>query len=352
MKILVTGGRGLLGSELGRLGRARRAGAGGGTAVRGTPHPDEEPLSPRPPTVVALGRQELDVTDADDARRVIADHAPDWVVHCAAYTGVDRAEEEPEAAMRVNHGGTVNVATAATEIGAGLVYLSTDYVFDGRDAPGGAGRTPYRPDDPVAPLSAYARTKLAGEEAALASGGVAVRTGWLYGAGGRNFVDAILERAERGESLRVVDDQRGRPTWARNVATGVVELLEGASSGGAGGSSGAKGGSSGGAGGSSGGKGERLAGVWHLADGGDATWLELAREALRLRGLDVEVEGVSTEEWGAAAPRPAYSVLDVSSTEARLGRPMVHWREALERYLSEQRDGRAETVRSSTKEHE
>lgn len=290
MKLLVTGAGGLLGSEFVRLGAE-------GVGVE----------------IVGLSRGECDVTDGGRAAEVIGGLTPDWIVHCAAYTNVDRAEEEPEAAMRVNHGGTVNVAAAAARHGARLLYISTDYVFDGRK------REPYLPSDPVAPLSVYAKTKLAGEEVALASGGVSVRTGWLYGAGGGNFVDAILRRAEAGEGLRVVDDQRGRPTWARNVALGVVELL--------------RDGPSGGTVGSSGGEGRALAGVWHLADGGDATWLEFARAAVRLRGLDVEVEGVSSEEWGAAAPRPAYSVLDLTATETVLGRPMMPWVEALEMYL-------------------
>lgn len=303
MKIVVTGAGGLLGSELVGLGD----GESDGVADAGGPL-----------EIIGLSRGDLDVTDAAEARAVISDLHPDWVIHCAAYTAVDRAESEPEEAMAVNHGGTVNVAAAAALVGAGLLYISTDYVFDG------AKGEPYLPSDPVAPLSVYAQTKLAGEEAALAAGGVAVRTGWLYGAGGGNFVDAILRRAEAGESLRVVEDQRGRPTWARNVARGVVELVGGAPD-----SGGPDSGGSGGGGQDV----SELAGVWHLADGGDATWLELAREAVRLRGLEVAIEGVSAEEWRAPAPRPKYSVLDVSATEARLERPMMHWKEALGEYL-------------------
>lgn len=280
----MTGAGGLLGSEFVGLGSE---GAG--------------------PEIIGLTRAQLDVTVADEVDQVIGDHRPDWVVHCAAYTAVDRAEEEAQEAMRVNHGGTVNVAAAAARHRAGLLYISTDYVFDGRKG------TPYLPSDPVNPLSVYARTKLAGEDAALAAGGVSVRTGWLYGAGGGNFVDAILRRAQAGERLRVVNDQRGRPTWARNVALGVVELLLGSVAGDV-----ARG----------------LDGVWHLADGGDATWLELARTALSLRGLQTEVAGIPSQEWGAAASRPTYSVLDLAATEAALARPMMPWWTALESYLS------------------
>lgn len=307
MKIVVTGAQGLLGSEVVK--------AGGRSAV-------------------GLGRDALDVTDEEACRAVIAGHAPDWVVHCAAYTAVDRAEDEPEEAMRVNHGGTVNVATGAAAAGAGLVYVSTDYVFAGTQ------RTPYAPTDPVEPRSAYARTKRAGEEAALAAGGVVVRTGWLYGPGGRNFVDAIVERAEAGESLKVVDDQWGRPTRARNVAEVMLELL-------------AKDPFRAGLrtdageglertldGGHATNGGDRADGgapppIWHVADRGEATWLELAREACRIRGIEASIEGVSTEAWGAAAPRPAYSVLDLTETERVLGRPMMPWREALRLHLDE-----------------
>jgi len=277
--IVVTGASGLLGSEFVAAGVRRAA------------------------EIVGLTRAELDVTDLGATRRVIADTGPAWIVHCAAYTAVDRAEAEPEEAMRVNHGGTINVVSAAAEAGARLFYVSTDYVFDG------AKGSPYRPDDPVAPGSVYARSKRAGEEAVLGAGGVIARTGWLYGSGGRNFVEAILDRAERGESLRVVDDQRGRPTWARNVAEVVLDLIAR----------------------------DVEDGIWHVADAGEATWLDFAREAVAIRGLDTTIEGVSTKAWGAPAPRPKYSVLDLRRTEEAVGRPMMEWRQALRRYLAENR---------------
>jgi dTDP-4-dehydrorhamnose reductase len=327
MKIVVTGGRGLLGSEFARLD-------GGGRAAVSLEGPVSG-ISDAVLRITALGHTELDVTDADLTRAVVAERAPDWVIHCAAYTAVDRAEKEPEEAMRVNRGGTVNVAAAAAEAGARMLYLSTDYVFDGR------ATEPYAPGDPVAPLSVYARTKRAGEEATLAAGGVVVRTGWLYGSGGGDFVDAMLARAERGEPLRVVDDQRGRPTWARNVARTVLELIgsEGPTTPAGGGTSSMDVRRGGGAvvgREAEGTRGAPLAGIWHVADGGDATWLELAREAVRLRVLDAEIEGVSTEEWGAAAPRPAYSVLDLTETERRLGRAMMRWKDALAQYLEQE----------------
>lgn len=333
MKILVTGAGGLLGSEFVGLGQEVESDGQASGDARGDHAADDggagaTPVLPRA-RIVGLARADLDVTDAVATAEVIGDVRPDWVIHCAAYTAVDGAEDEPEEAMRVNHGGTVNVAAAAARCGARLLYVSTDYVFDGRKG------EPYLPSDPVAPMSVYARTKRAGEEVALVAGGVAVRTGWLYGAGGGNFVDAILRRAERGEALRVVDDQRGRPTWARNVAETVVELIGGRGSEQRAQSS---------AGHSREGRSQEghsqegplglAGGIWHVADGGDATWLELAREAVRLRGIDVEITGVSTEAWGAVAPRPKYSILNLSETEERLRRPMMHWKDALAEYLT------------------
>jgi len=304
MKVLVTGAHGLLGSEFVFAARARGF------------------------EVTALGRAALDVTDTAAVEVRFRDERPDVVVHCAAYTAVDRAESEPEIAMTVNRDGSENVAAAAAMIGARIVYISTDYVFDGA----GGGR--YSPTDATSPLSAYGRSKLAGEAAVLgiAAGpggashiedGVArvsdepvgtsaliVRTGWLYGAGGRNFVETMLGLAERGQSLSVVDDQVGRPTWARNVAEVVLDLVD-----------------------------SGVSGVWHVADGGQASWLDFAREVFDVRGLSVDIEGVTTASWGADAPRPLFSVLDLEATESAVGRPMMDWREALRRYLTVDEDG-------------
>jgi len=253
---------------------------------------------------VALAREQLDVTDAAAVVEAVSGERPDYVVHCAAYTDVDRAETEPGLAMAVNRDGARNVAVAAAGAGAVPVYVSTDYVFDG------AKRSPYLPDDPPSPLSVYGRTKLEGElataEAALEH--LIVRTSWLYGED-RGFVPAILRRAQAGQGLRVVDDQVGRPTWAPQAAEAILGLIE---------------------------RGAR--GVWHVGAGGACTWLDLARETLRRAGLDAPVDPISTEEFGAAAPRPAYSVLDLTATETALGRTMTDWRESLSRFL-EERDG-------------
>jgi len=276
--MLVTGAGGLLGRELLAAGRRR------GHSLVGHTHAS------------------LDVTDEVAVKACFAEEAYEVVFHCAAYTRVDSAETEPELAMRVNRDGTRQVARAAADADARLVYLSTDYVFAGE------AEVPYRPHDVPEPRNAYGRSKLAGELAAHAvDGALIVRTGWLYGAHGRNFVDTILARALAGDAIRVVGDQRGRPTWARNLAEVLLELVERGVPG----------------------------GVWHAADGGEASWADLARMALRLRGLPTAVEEVSSAAWGAAAPRPTYSVLDLTETERALGRSFEPWEEALERYLSE-----------------
>jgi len=275
MRILVSGAEGLLGAAVAAEARARGH------------------------EVLARGRAELDVTEREAVRKAIRDAMPEAVVHCAAYTAVDRAEAEPELAHAVNVGGTRNVAEAAKEVGAALLYVSTDYVFDGTK------RTPYLPTDETDPLSVYAKTKLEGEEVARRAvpDALITRTSWLYGPG-NGFVPAILRRAREGHPLRVVHDQLGRPTWAPHAAEAMLDLLEG----------GAR-------------------GTWHVAGGGECTWLELAREALRLEGLVVDVQAISTAAYGAPAARPAYSVLDLKATEERLGRTLPSWQEGLRGYL-------------------
>lgn len=289
MKLLITGGRGLLGSEFLRGARARGW------------------------SVAAPSSVEMDVTDASACMRVLGAVSPDWVVHCAAFTAVDAAEEEPDQAMRVNRDGSANVARAAAEAGAGMAHISTDYVFDG------AKGSPYAPEDPMSPLGAYARSKVAAEQAVAAAGvnvGTAqgttetpqliVRTGWLYGAGRRDFVDLVLGRKMTDEPLRIVDDQWGRPTWTRNVVESVLDLIV---------------------------RGAR--GIVHVNDGGEATWHLFAQAILEESGSSGKVDRISSRGFDAAAERPLYSVLDLAATEFELGRSMVPWREALRTYLNE-----------------
>lgn len=240
-------------------------------------------------------RAALDVTDAAAVDKALSAARPDVVVQCAAYTRVDDAEHDEARALEVNAGGTAHVAHACSAVGARLVYPGTDYVFAG-DA-----SAPYPPDAPTAPINAYGRTKLAGEAAARAAGdALVVRTSWLYGPGGRNFVGTILRRARLGEPLRVVDDQHGAPTSTLDLATMIVALLE---------------------------RGVP-AGTYHATNRGDTTWYGLACVALELAGVAADITPCSSAEAPRPARRPSYSVLDCSTTYAAVG-AAPHWRAAL-----------------------
>lgn len=289
MRILVTGAGGLLGSAV--VEAARRRGhdvlAGVRSGANSAPVPEWE--------------IELDVLDAETVRRVMRDVAPEAVVHCAAYTDVDGAETEPHVAMEVNVAGTRSIARAAADGGSLLLLPSTDYVFDGQK------QNPYEPEDPPRPVNAYGRSKKAGEETVRKAAGpwLIVRTSWLYGGGGTNFVDGILEKAWTEKVVEVVDDQVGRPTWTRSLAEPLVELLET----------------------------EVRGRVLHLTDRGRASWYELAREAFRIEGVTTPLVPVSSDEWDAPAPRPRNSVLDISEAEEVLGTAMPDWKKSLRRYL-------------------
>lgn len=251
--------------------------------------------------VLPFRRAELDVTRADDVRRVVREARPDWIWHLAAWTDVDGCEGDPERAFRVNDEGAGHVAAAAFAAGAGVLSVSTDYVFPGDDP------TPRRERDPVGPLSVYGRSKLAGEEAVRAANPrhVIARTAWLYGHGGRNFVDTIRSRALTGAPLRVVDDQRGSPTWTEDLAGALVELLA-----------------------------KQASGTIHVTNEGSCTWYELATEVCLLTGVRVPVMPISSAELARPARRPAHSVLDTSRLAQVLGHRLPHWRDALGRYMA------------------
>jgi dTDP-4-dehydrorhamnose reductase len=248
--------------------------------------------------VVSFTRAELDVTNARAVERAISRARPDAAVQCAAYTRVDAAEDEEVQAYDVNARGTALVAQACAAVGARLVYPSTDYVFDGRST------KPYAPYAATAPLNAYGRTKLAGEVQATYADALVVRTSWLYGPAGRNFVRTILTRARAGEPLRIVSDQRGSPTYSFDLADTMLELLEQLAP----------------------------AGIYHVTNAGDTTWFDFAVAAVECAGLQADVTPVSSREFNTPAERPAYSVLDCSDTE-RLTGPLPHWRDALERAM-------------------
>ena len=257
-------------------------------------------------TVLALAKADADVTDAAALDAAIAPFRPDWIFHLAAFTKVDACENEPERALAVNGEGSRHVARTARACGAGLLAISTDYVFDGR------ATRPYREDDPAAPLGAYGRSKWAGEQAIRAEQPrhLIVRTSWLFGRGGPNFVDAILARARSGQPLVVVDDQRGSPTWTHDLAGALVALARRAAP-----------------------------GTYHATNAGDCTWHELAEWTLARAGLDVPIERISTAKLARPAPRPAYSVLDHTKLERAIGERLPHWRQAVEHYLEESAAG-------------
>ena len=250
---------------------------------------------------VGLGRSELDITDEAAVRAALCDRKPDVVVNCAAWTAVDDAEAQEEAALAVNGTGAAHVAAACAEAGAGLVHVSTDYVFPG-DA-----RRPYAEDAATGPRTAYGRSKLAGERAVLRllpSTGYVVRTAWLYGSGGPNFVRTMMRLERERPTVDVVDDQRGQPTWTADVAGQIVALA----------TSGAP------------------AGVYHATASGEATWFEVAREVFWLAGADpARVRPTTSGAFRRPAPRPAYSVLGHDRWAAAGIEPIGDWRLALKR---------------------
>jgi dTDP-4-dehydrorhamnose reductase len=258
-------------------------------------------LDSRSHDVITFDRSALDVTDGAAVAAAVKRTRPYAVVQCAAYTNVDEAERQEAVAARVNADGTAHVARACRDAGARLVYPSTDYVFDG------SATAPVPPDAPTGPVNAYGRSKLAGEVmAATSMDALTVRTSWLYGAGGRHFVGSILRRAAAGQPLRVVDDQRGAPTWTRDLAGMIVGLLER----------------------------DAPAGVYHATNGGATTWYGLAVTALEIAGIDAVVTPVTSAAFPQAARRPAYSVLDCSRTYALVG-TAPHWRAALRAAIEE-----------------
>lgn len=253
---------------------------------------------------------ELDIVDSGSVQRALAEAGADWVVNAAAYTAVDRAEDEPAAARAVNDTAVGELARSAAREKTRLLHLSTDFVFDG-----GAGR-PYRSNDATRPLSVYGVTKRAGEQHVLEVGsGIVLRTSWVYAAVGRNFVLTMLKLMKEKDRLNVVCDQIGTPTWAVSAAAAVWALI----------TLGAQG------------------GIYHWADLGVASWYDfavavqeeaLARGLLRRAAAIVPIPGAA---YAARAQRPSFSVLDTSSERALLRLPAQHWRESLRRMLDELR---------------
>ena len=250
-------------------------------------------------TVTALTRAELDITDGAAVRDALRHWRPAVVVNCAAWTAVDAAETSEDAALRLNGQAVADLAAACAAAGVRLIQPSTDYVFDGQ------ARRPYAEDDVPSPGTAYGRTKLAGEQAVLDrrdGTGYVVRTAWLYGAHGPNFVRTMIRLEQQRPDVDVVDDQHGQPTWTMDVADRIVALVR----------SGAPG------------------GVYHATSSGETTWFGLAREVFRLLGADPDrVRPVGSAAYVRPAPRPAYSVLGHDAWSRAGLSPIADWRLAL-----------------------
>lgn len=254
-------------------------------------------------TVAALTHGDLDITDEGRVRAAVRDIRPDVVVNCAAWTAVDDAELHEDEALRANGHGAAHVAAACADTGARLVHISTDYVFSGD------GCRPYAEHDPVGPRTAYGRTKLLGEDAVLRllpRAGYVVRTAWLFGAHGPNFVRTMIRLERERPTVEVVADQRGQPTWTADVAGQVIALVQT----------------------------QATAGVYHATSSGDTTWFGLAREVFRLLGADeARVTPVSSSDHPRTAVRPAYSVLGHDAWAPTGIRPIRNWRLALRQAL-------------------
>jgi dTDP-4-dehydrorhamnose reductase len=275
MRILITGAGGMLGQDV------HKAAVAAG----------HEPI--------ALARADLDITDADAVTRAVAQARPGAVINCAAWTKVDAAEEHEPQATEVNGVGAGNVASAASRAGAWTVHVSSDYVFDG------AKREPYLESDPTRPLSAYGRSKLAGEDAvarAAPETHTIVRSSWLFGAGGPCFPKTMLRLAEERDELNVVDDQIGCPTFTGHLGAALVDLA-----------------------------GARTPGVLHVAAAEQCSWFEFAVATIRAGDRDCRMHPIDSSQYPLPAPRPAFSVM-----RSKRGAPSLPtWGEGLREFMSE-----------------
>jgi dTDP-4-dehydrorhamnose reductase len=286
MRVLLVGGSGQLGRELQRC-------------------------TPADTELLALGSQELDLREAGVVAARVTAFQPQVIINAAAYTAVDRAESESDAAFAVNGQGAANLANAARTVGAYCLQVSTDFVFDGTQS------HPYLPTDRTNPLGVYGASKLAGEQLALAAypeGLAIVRTAWLYAALGNNFVTTMLRLMGERERLGVVADQVGTPTWAYGLAGALWQMCR-----------------------------VQPKGIYHWTDAGVASWYDFA-VAIQEEGLacgllarEIPIQPINTVDYPTPATRPAYSVLDKTETWAALGMTPPHWRVALRRMLDEYR---------------
>ncbi|KFL16574.1 dTDP-4-dehydrorhamnose reductase [Geobacillus stearothermophilus] len=276
MKVVVTGAKGQLGTDLVNI------------------------LADRGYEVYGYGRNELDITNFDQVKQVISEVNPDVVIHAAAYTKVDLAESEPDQAFLINAYGTRNVVVSSEAVGAKLVYISTDYVFDG------AVNAPYNEFAPTNPLSVYGKSKLAGEQFVrdLHSKFFIVRTSWVYGKHGNNFVKTMLKLAQERNELMVVNDQVGCPTYTVDLANCILELIQ-----------------------------TEKYGIYHVSNSGHCSWYEFAKAIFEEAGIEVKVNPCTTKDFPRPAPRPAYSVFEHMALKLNGFSEMRNWREALKEFI-------------------
>jgi len=253
--------------------------------------------------VLALGSRDVDIRDAAKLSEVVGRSRPDWIVLAAAYTDVDGCESHRELAFSVNRDGTVNVAKAARRAGARVIFLSSDYVFDGKKI------SPYEVDDERNPQSVYGHSKAEAEVKLLEilPDCCIARTSWVFGLGGKCFPDTILRLAANRPALDVVNDQRGCPTYTVDLSRSIIQLCR-----------------------------QNASGIVHVTNAGDCSWFEFAQEIVKRARIATEVRPVSTQQMPRPAKRPAYSVLSATSLH-RYGIEMPEWKDALGRYLEERK---------------
>jgi len=251
---------------------------------------------------IAASRKEMDFANEESVKNFILDKKPDAVIHCAAYTAVDKAESEQELALTVNGLGTRYVAAACREIGAKMLFISTDYVF------GGDGKTPYEIDGEKTPVNTYGRSKLLGEDAvaAMLEKYFVVRISWVFGINGKNFVKTMLNLADKNKKLRVIDDQVGSPTYTADLAPLLCDMV----------------------------KTEKY-GFYHATNEGFCSWAEFAEEIFKQAGKKVEVEKIATVDYPTPAKRPFNSRLSKKSLDDAGFKRLPSWQSAVERYLIE-----------------
>lgn len=277
--ILVTGASGQLGSEIRELS-ARYSGY----------------------SFVFTDTGEMDITDADATRAFITELSPSWIINCAAYTAVDRAEDDEENATLVNGRGVENIVNALESSDCRLIHISTDYVFDGETP------VPYSEDDTPSPASAYGRSKLAGEKAALRwPQTITIRTSWLYSSYGNNFVKTILRKAGSDENINVVFDQVGSPTYAADLAAAIMEIISGVTRN----------------------RHPFVPGIFNYSNEGVCSWFDLATEIVAIAGSSSRVTPVRSSSYPSKVKRPAFSVLDKSKIREHYNLYIPHWRASL-----------------------